>query len=126
MTASSSVRVTSRLATMVPGCGPCGMPRGCSVNDASSTPAAAAEPAADVVQHLVGLHVRVGVRHLDRLGVRVEHPRGERADDEPGRLERLVDRRRLVDRAGDRLEVVGVERERVDHPVPADHVERVT
>ena len=42
--------------------------------------AAAAEPAADVVEHLVGLHVRVGVRHLDRLGVRVEHPRGERAE----------------------------------------------
>ena len=31
-------RVIGRLATIVPGCGPCGMPRGCSVNDASSTP----------------------------------------------------------------------------------------
>ena len=38
LTASSSVAVTSRLATMVPGCGPCGMPRGWSVNDDSSTP----------------------------------------------------------------------------------------
>ena len=38
ITASSSVRVTGRLATIVPGCGPCGMPRGCSVSDASSTP----------------------------------------------------------------------------------------
>ena len=45
--------------------------------------AAAAELAADVVQHLVGLHVRVGVRHLDRVGMRVEQPRGERADHEP-------------------------------------------
>ena len=34
----------------------------------------AAEPASNIVQDLVGLHVRMGVRHLDRLGMRVEHP----------------------------------------------------
>ena len=62
ITASSSVERTSRLATIVPGCGPCGMPRGWSVNDDLLDAAPAAELAAHVVQHLVGLHVRVGVR----------------------------------------------------------------
>lgn len=55
----------------------------------------------------------------------VEVPRGERANDEARRLERLVDRRRLVDQAGDRLEVVGVEGVGIDQAVPADHIERV-
>jgi len=40
-------------------------------------------------------------------------------------LERLVRRRRHVDAAGDRLEVVDRERPRIDVSVPADHVERV-
>src|SRR5262249_52706843 len=38
MTASSSVRVTDRLAVMVPGWGPWGMPRGWRVIEASATP----------------------------------------------------------------------------------------
>ena len=85
--------------------------------------AAAAEAAAHVVQHLVGLHVGMGVGHLDRLGMRVEQARGKGADDEAGRVEGLLHRRRLMDRAGDRLEVVGVEGVGIDHAVPADHVE---
>ena len=125
MTASSSVRVD-----VAAGDDRAGMR---AVGDAARVererrlldPATAAEPAADVIEHLVGLHVRVGVGHLDRLGVRVEHPRRERAEHEPGRVERLLHRRRLVDRAGDRLEVVGVERVRIDHAVPADDVERM-
>src|SRR4029077_5331444 len=38
ITASSSVRVAFLLAMIVPGCGPTGMPRGCSVIDAGSIP----------------------------------------------------------------------------------------
>src|SRR5439155_472565 len=38
MTANSSVRVAFLLAMIVPGCGPCGMPRGCNVIEAGSMP----------------------------------------------------------------------------------------
>src|SRR5437867_642869 len=38
MTASSSVRSAFLLAMIVPGCGPCVIPRGCSVIDAGSIP----------------------------------------------------------------------------------------
>ena len=38
MTASSSVRVAFLLAMIVPGCGPCGIPRGCNVIEAGSIP----------------------------------------------------------------------------------------
>ena len=87
--------------------------------------AAAAKSAAHVIDHLVRLDVGMRVRHLDRFGVGVEHARGECAQDESSCFKRLVNRRRLVDGAGDRLEVVGVERERIEIAVPADRVERV-
>src|SRR5262245_24314710 len=57
--------------------------------------------------------------------MRVEHPRGEGADDEGLGLKRLLRRGRLVNRAGDRLEVIRIEGERVKHPIPADYVERM-
>src|ERR1700747_417224 len=38
ITASSSVRVAFLLAMIVPGCGPCGIPRGCNVIEAASIP----------------------------------------------------------------------------------------
>src|SRR5262245_58029272 len=79
----------------------------------------------DVVDHLLGLQVRVMVwqRHGHRVVVQLAG--AERADDEAGALEGLVHRRGLVDAPGDRLEVVDVERVRVDVAVPADDVERV-
>ena len=43
----------------------------------------------------------------------------------PSPLERLVHRRRLVDAPDDRLEVVDVERPRIEEAVPAHDVERV-
>ncbi len=86
---------------------------------------ARAELAVDVVDGLLGLDVRVVVGQRDRLRVVVELARAERADHEVLALEGLVHRRRHVDAAGDRLEVVGVERVRVDVAVPADDVERV-
>ena len=81
--------------------------------------------AADVEHHLVGVDVRVVVGHRDRLLVVVDLARAEVADHEVGALEDLVHRRRLVDLAGDRHEVLDVERVGVEAAVPADHVERV-
>ena len=65
------------------------------------------------------------VGQRDRQRVPVELPRAERADHEVRPLERLVRGRRLVQAPGLGLEVVDVERVRVDVAVPADDVERV-
>ncbi len=51
--------------------------------------------------------------------------RAEAAHDEAVALERLVHRRRLMHPSDDRLEVVDVERPRVEVPVPSDHIERM-
>ena len=81
--------------------------------------------ALDVVEDLVAVEVRVVVRHRDGVRVEVQEPRAEAADDEVVALERLVDRRRHVQLADDRAEVVDVEAVRVVAAVPAHHVERV-
>src|SRR5439155_127121 len=86
---------------------------------------AAHEVAGHVVDDLVTVDVRVVVRRRDRERVVVELAGHERADDEVARLEGLVDGRRLVDPAGDRLEVTDVEPERPEVADPADEVERV-
>ncbi len=86
---------------------------------------ARAELPVDVVDDLLGLQVRVVVGEGDRLRVPVQPARAERADHEVRALERLVDRRRLVQPAGLRLEVRDVERVRVHVAVPPDDVERV-
>ncbi len=83
------------------------------------------ELAGGVEQHLIGVHVAVVVRRGDRLGVEIVRARAERADDEPVPLEGLVDRRRLMHAADDRLEVVDVERPGIELTVPPHHVERV-
>src|SRR4051794_33196541 len=62
-------------------------------------------------------------RHSER--VEVELARTERADDEVLARERLVRRRRLMDAAGDRLEVVDRKGPREEIAVPADDVEWV-
>ena len=85
MTASSSVASLPIDASAVPGCGPCGIPAGWSVNDEMLHAAAAHEVAGDVVDDLVAVDVRVVVRRRDRQRVVVELARHERADDEvPG------------------------------------------
>src|SRR3954469_16696277 len=84
-----------------------------------------AEVAGDVIDHLLGLQVRVVVRDRHRERVEVELARAERADDEVLPLEGLVRGRRLVDSARDRLEVVDRERPWVEVAVPADDVEGV-
>jgi len=47
------------------------------------------------------------------------------ADDKVVRLEGLMRRRRLVQAAGDRLEVGDVQRPRIQEAVPTDNVKRV-
>jgi hypothetical protein len=83
------------------------------------------ELARHVVDDLVGVDVGVVVGRRDGLRVVVEEPRHERAQHEAGAVERLVHGWRLVDTAGDWLEVVDVERERPQVAVPADDVERM-
>ena len=56
-----------------PGCGPCGIPCGCSVNEPTSSPRR--ETAAHVVKRLVRVQVRCHVRDLDREGVRFQQAR---------------------------------------------------
>src|SRR5579863_4617508 len=60
---------------------------------------------------------------MDRLGIPVELAWHERADHQVVRLKRLMDRRRHMETTRARLEVVDVERHRVDRPVPSDDVE---
>src|SRR5262245_15959061 len=79
----------------------------------------------DVVDHRLGLQVRVMVWQRHGHGVVVQLAGAERADDEAGALEGLVHRRGLVHAPRDRLEVVDVERVRVDVAVPSHDVERV-
>src|SRR6267378_2292135 len=55
--------------------------------------------------------------------VRVEHARCKRANNISTNLECLMDRWRLMNRACDRLEILRVERERIEIAVPADRVE---
>src|SRR6266513_3715769 len=55
----------------------------------------------------------------------IEKARRERADNVSANLKRLMDWRRLMNRAGDRFEILGVERERINVSVPADDIERM-
>ena len=85
--------------------------------------ASAREVAANVVDELVAVDGRVGVRAGDRLGMEVRHARDEGADEGAPRRERRVDRRGEVDETGLRLEREDREGERPDGPVPAHDVE---
>ena len=85
--------------------------------------AAAAELAANVIKHFIRFDIRVRVRDFDRFRMRIQHARGKGANHEAVRLERLVNGRRLVDRAGDGFEIVGVKREGIDEAVPANYIE---
>src|SRR4051794_18716938 len=108
-----------------PGLRPVRQPRRMERDRSDLDALARAEVAGDVIDHLLRLQVRVVVRDRHREWVEVELPRAERADHEVPAGEGLVGRRRLVDAAGDRLEVVDRERPRVEVAVPADDVERV-
>ena len=93
--------VASSERSRLPGCGPCTKPAGWNVIEPTPMPlpGPAHEVAVGVEEHLVGVDVGVVVRHLHRVGVEVERPGHERADDEARAGEGLVHRRRLVDAA---------------------------
>src|SRR5437588_13076350 len=55
----------------------------------------------------------------------IEKARRERADNVSPNLKRLMDWRRLMNRAGDRFEILGVKRERINVSIPADNIERM-
>jgi hypothetical protein len=61
----------------------------------------------------------------DSIGVVVEQARHERADHEVISLEGLVNGRRLVQAAGDRLEVVDTEGPWIEVAIPTDDIEGV-
>src|ERR1019366_6847881 len=81
--------------------------------------------ALDVVQHLIRVEVAVVIGEVDRVGVPVELARDERADQQVGGLERLMDRWWYMKTTRAGLEVMNVERDRIDCPVPSDDVERM-
>src|SRR4030095_12100856 len=78
---------------------------------------------ANIKQDLIRLHIVVHPRNFYGFGMRIEQSRSERANDVTANFKRLMDRRRLMDRPGDRLEILGVESERVEITIPPDHIE---
>src|SRR5438552_18369062 len=91
-------------------------------NRAAFDPAARTKISAYIKQYLVGFDVVVHPWNFYGLGVRIEHARRERADQVATDLECLMDRRRLMYRARDRLEVLGVEGERIEKAVPSHRI----
>src|SRR6266702_7925943 len=89
-----------------------------TLNAASRT-----EIPAHIKEHFIGFDVVVHPWNPDRFRVSVEHARRERADDVAANLERLMDRRRLMHRAGDRLEILRIKGEWVKIAIPADCIE---
>src|SRR4029453_10422403 len=57
--------------------------------------------------------------------MRIQQARRESTNDISADLKCLMDRRRLMDRAGDRLEILRVESERGEIPIPTDRIERM-
>src|SRR5213595_2312819 len=55
----------------------------------------------------------------------IEKTRRESTDDVTTNLKGLMDRGRLMNRAGDRLEILGVKGERINITVPTDDIERM-
>src|SRR5206468_53410 len=86
-------------------------------------PAARSEISAHVKQHFIGFNVVVHPRNLYGLRVRIQQARRERANDVTANLECLMDRRRLVNRASNRLEILRIKREWINVAIPADHIE---
>src|SRR4030095_3857952 len=81
------------------------------------------EIAAHVKQNFICLNVIVHPRNPNSLWMRIEHAWCKCAHNTTANLERLMDRRLLVDRAGDRLEVLRIKGEWINVTIPADHIE---
>src|SRR5438477_1081294 len=80
------------------------------------------EITAHIKQNFVGFDVIVDPRNFYRFGMGIEKTRRERADNVSANLKRLMDRGRLMNRAGDRFEILGVKRERINVSIPADNI----
>src|ERR1043166_6661276 len=83
------------------------------------------EISTDIKQNFVRFNVVVDPRNFHRFRVRIEQTRRERADDVAANLECLMDRRRLMDGAGNRLEILCVECEGINVTVPSNDIEGV-
>ena len=88
-------------------------------------PSATPELSSNIVQDFIGFDVAVSIRDFDRLGVRIQHSRSKGTDYKTGRLKGLMDRRRLMDRAGDRLKVVRIEGKGIHHAIPTHDIKRM-
>src|SRR5213078_948910 len=86
-------------------------------------PATGPEIPAHVKQDFVRFNVVVHPRDSDRLRMRIEHAWRKCADDITANLECLMDRRRLVNRPGDRFEVLCIKCEWINVAIPADDIE---
>src|SRR5438874_2887665 len=76
-----------------------------------------------VKQDFVGFDIVVHPRNSHGFGMRVEHARRERAHYVAANFKGLMNRRRLMYRACNRLEILGVERKRVNVSIPTNDVE---
>src|SRR5437763_4199010 len=85
-------------------------------------PLSRSEISADVEQDLVRFHIVMNPGDLHCFRVIIEHPRSECADHVAPDFESLMDRRRLMDRAGNRLEVPGVKGEWINVTVPTHDI----
>src|SRR5439155_27156268 len=85
--------------------------------------AARSEIATHVKQNFVRFDVVVHPRNFYRLRVRIEQARRKCAHNVTANLKRLMDRRRLMHRAGDRLEILRVKSKRIKITIPADGIE---
>src|SRR5262245_16492140 len=94
-------------------------------NGASFDPSTGAEIASNVKEHFVSLNIIVHPRNLNRLRMSIEEARGKGANDVAPNLEGLMNRWRLMDRAGNWLKVLCIESKGINITVPAEHVERM-
>src|SRR5439155_6786240 len=86
-------------------------------------PAPRSEISAYVKQNFVRFHIVVHPRNLHGFRMRIEHPWSESADNVTANFKCLMDRRGLVDGAGNRLEVLRIKREWINVAIPANHIE---
>src|SRR5262249_42695066 len=87
--------------------------------------AARTEISADVKQYFVRFDVVVHPWNFHCFGVSIEQARRERANHVAADLERLMNRRRLMDRAGNWLEILRIEGEGIDEPIPTNDIEGI-
>src|SRR5438874_146536 len=81
------------------------------------------EISAHVKQNLIGFDIVVHPRNFHGFGMRIEHARRKRAHHVATNFEGLMNRRRLMHCAGNRLEILGVERKGVNVSIATDDVE---